>query len=169
MLGLIKSPVVLSTITALSTWLIKSKNVRFNNRRVELYRLIRVNYYYQNEINGDHVILNEIMRTINNISENFDMTDEVIGLTNSFIDAHNANANIPPYEKYQRLIRLELELAKQCQWINFLCKYKTQHSIEKVHTYVPIGTIEYNRSNFMLMKHMTEYYDKLVNHNAQQL
>lgn len=166
---LIKSPVFLSTITALCTWWVKNKNVKFKNRRVELYRLIRINYYYQNEINGDHVTLNEIMRTINNISENFDMTDEVIGLTNSFIDAHNPNPNIPTYEKYQRLIRLELELAKQCQWFNFLCKYKTQHSIEKVHTYVPNGAIEYNQRNFMLMKYMVEYYDKLVNHNARQL
>lgn len=124
---------------------------------------------YQNEINGDHVTLNEIMQTINNISENFDMTDGVIGLTNSFIDAHNPNPNIPTYEKYQRLIRLELELAKQCQWFNFLCKYKTQHSIEKVHTYVPNGAIEYNQRNFMLTKYMVEYYDKLVNHNARQL
>lgn len=55
---LIKSPVFLSTITALCTWWVKNKNVKFKNRRVELYRLIRINYYYQNEINGDHVTLN---------------------------------------------------------------------------------------------------------------
>lgn len=109
------------------------------------------------------------MRAINSISENFDMTDEVIGLTNSFIDAHNPQPNIPTYEKYQRLVRLELELAKQCQWFYIWCKYKTQHSIEKVHSYVPKGAIEYNQWNFKLMEYMLEFYDRQVNHNSRQL